>query len=161
MNYAYPWSNLIVGYKFNAHTGRAALFALLLKSTPWVEPALDQADLVLPLPLSRQRLRERGFNQALLLAQQLAPQKTDGQLLLRIRDATPQSQLKRDQRLHNVKDAFAVEPLRAHQVKDKRIVVVDDVMTSGASLYSAAATLKAAGAGHITAMVIARTPAPS
>lgn len=157
VSYAYPWSNLIVGYKFNEQTGRADAFALLLRSTPWVEPALDAADLVLPMPLAGQRLRTRGFNQALLLARQLAPDKTDPRLLLRIKDTPPQSALTRAQRLVSVQDAFAVEPLRVHQLKGKRLVLVDDVMTSGASLFAAARVLRAAGAAHITGLVIART----
>ena len=155
--YVYPWSELIVGYKFNGHPGRAALFALLLRSTPWVEPALDQAHLLVPMPLSKQRLQERGFNQTLLLARHLAPDKTDAHLLLRIKDAPPQSRLNRRERLHNVKDAFAIEPLCAHRLKGQRVVLVDDVMTSGASLYAAASTLKAAGASHVSAIVVART----
>src|SRR5512133_745723 len=55
--YAFPWSDLIVDYKFHDNPGLANAFALLLRSTPWVEPALDAADLVLPMPLSRQRLQ--------------------------------------------------------------------------------------------------------
>lgn len=157
VSYAFPWSDLIVGYKFHNHPGRASAFALLLRSTPWVEPALDAADAVLPLPLSRARLQTRGFNQALILARQLAPDKTDSRLLLRIKDTPPQSSLRRAERLDRVKDAFAVDPLLLKQVKGARLVLVDDVMTSGASLYAAARALRAAGAAHITGVVIART----
>ncbi len=155
--YAFPWSGLITGYKFHDHTGLAASFALLLRATPWVEPALDAADWLLPMPLSNARLRQRGFNQALLLARHLAPQKVDSRVLLRIKDTAPQSALKRAQRLGALDDAFAVEPLLAGLLKGKRIVLLDDVMTSGASLSAAARALRAAGASHITGMVIART----
>lgn len=155
--YAFPWSDLIVGYKFHNDTGLSSAFALLLRSTPWVEPALDAADAVLPMPLSGARLKTRGFNQALLLARQLAPDKTDNRLLLRIKDTPPQSSLKRADRLGSVNDAFAIDPLLAAQVKGARLVLVDDVMTSGASLFAATRVLRAAGAAHITGMVIART----
>ena len=64
------------------------------------------------MPLSAQRLAERGFNQALLLARALAPQKTDAGLLLRVRHTAAQTALDRKQRLGNVKGAFAVDPLR-------------------------------------------------
>ncbi len=157
VSYAFPWSDLIVGYKFHNHPGRASAFALLLRSTPWVEPALDTADLVLPMPLARARLQSRGFNQALTLARQLAPDKTNARLLLRIKDTPPQSSLKRAERLGSVSDAFAVDPLLAGAIKGTRVVLVDDVMTSGASLFAAARTLRAAGAAHITGLVIART----
>jgi ComF family protein len=157
VSYAFPWSELILGYKFHNHPGRAGAFALLLRSTPWVEPALDTADLVLPMPLSRERLQSRGFNQALLLARQLAPRKTDGRLLLRIKDTPPQSSLKRTDRLASVGNAFAVDPMQSGRIKGARLVLVDDVMTSGASLFAAARVLRAAGAAHITGLVIART----
>lgn len=157
VSYDFPWSDLIVDYKFHQQPGLAGALALLLRSTPWVEPALDAAHLVLPLPLSRRRLRTRGFNQALLLARHLAPDKSDGQLLLRIQDTPPQSSLTRPQRLDSVKHAFAVDPLRRKLLQGARLVLVDDVMTSGASLFAAARVLRAAGAAHITGLVVART----
>ena len=158
--YEYPWSGLIVEFKFRARPGWASSFATLLRSTPWVEPALEKATLVVPMPLSAQRLRERGFNQALELARQLAPTKTDHSLLLRILDTPPQSALGRAQRLRNVQHAFAVEPLRANALVGANVVLIDDVMTSGASIYAAAATLRAAGAEHITGIVLARAELP-
>lgn len=155
--YGYPWSNLIVRYKFQSQPGLARPFVLMLRSTPWVEPALDAADLVLPMPLSKERLRARGFNQAHVLAKALSKSKADPSLLLRIKDTPPQSSLTRAERLSSVKDAFAVEPLRHSALEGARVVLVDDVMTSGASLFAAARTLRIAGAAHITAVVLART----
>jgi len=158
VSYGYPWSGLVVDFKFRAEPGLAAAFALLLRSTPWVEPALEAADVLLPMPLSPQRLRERGFNQALLLAQQLAPGKCQSSWLLRVRDTPPQSSLGRAERLLSLTDAFAVEPLRATRLVGARVVLVDDVMTSGASLWAAARVVRQAGAAHITGLVVARTP---
>lgn len=155
--YDYPWADLIAQFKFQEQPGLARALALLVHSTPWVEPALDAADHVLPMPLSRQRLQSRGFNQALVLARHLAPDKTQAQLLLRIKDTPPQRTLKRAERLTSVQDAFALEPLHASQIKGKKLVLVDDVMTSGASLFAAAGVLRAAGAAHITGLVVART----
>lgn len=157
VSYQYPWSTLIARYKFDGHAGWARGFAVLMRSAPWMEPVLEQADLVLPMPLSRERLAQRGFNQALLLARALAGAKTDGGLLLRVRDTAAQSALDRKERLANVKGAFAVEPLRAAALRGRNVVLVDDVMTSGASLFSAAAAVRQAGAARITALVLART----
>jgi ComF family protein len=128
-----------------------------MRSAPWVEPALEQADRVLPMPLSSQRLAERGFNQALLLARALAPRRIDADLLLRVKHTPTQTSLDRDARAANVKGAFAVQPMRAAELRDKRVVLVDDVMTSGASLFSAAATLRQAGVASVVAVVLART----
>jgi ComF family protein len=154
--YAYPWSKIVVEFKFAQHPGWARSMAQLMRSAPWVEPALDAADLLLPMPLSRQRLQERGFNQALLLARALSPNKTRAQVLLRIRDTPAQSSLSRAARLRNVQHAFALDPLHLRDVEGKRVVLVDDVMTSGASLAAAAACLHQAGAAHITTLVFAR-----
>ena len=159
--YEYPWSQLIAQFKFGQRPGWASSLAGLMRSAPWVEPALEQADLVLPMPLSTPRMAQRGFNQSLELARQLAPLKTAHGLLLRIQDTPPQTALKRAQRLRNVRHAFAVEPLRRAELAGRRIVIVDDVMTSGASLFAAASALRAAGAAHITGMVLARADLPT
>ena len=158
--YGFPWSSCIVQFKFNGQPGWARAFGTLMRSTPWVEPALEACQRVLPMPLSAERLQERGFNQALLLARQLAPDKTDATLLLRVRNTPAQHSLPRAERLRNVRGAFALEPARRSSVRGQRVVLVDDVMTSGASLYAAAGALREAGAAHITAVVLARTDDP-
>lgn len=167
VSYAWPWSELIARFKFGDHPGWAPFFAGLLAFSPGVQHALAglrEGDLILPVPLSAQRLQSRGFNQAWELACALARHapagtRTDAGLLLRIRDTRAQTELKRDARLANVKGAFAVDPLRAPLLAGRRVILVDDVMTSGASLFTAAETLRAAGAAHITAMAFARTAA--
>jgi ComF family protein len=128
-----------------------------MESSPNIEPAIDKADVLLPIPLSTARMQHRGYNQALELCKHLNRAKTDAHLLLRIKDTLTQSTLNKQERLKNVKTAFAVEPLRAQELQGKRIVLVDDVMTSGATLFSAATSLRQAGAAHITAIVFART----
>ena len=166
LDYAYPWSALISAYKFGEQPGWAPFFASLLLQMPRVRQALanlQAADLMLPVPLSKERLQTRGFNQAWELAHALARQSgsaatTDSTLLLRVKNTRPQTELKREARLANVKDAFQIDPLRVVDIKGKRVVLVDDVMTSGASLFTAAEALRAAGATHITGIVLARTP---
>jgi len=160
VTYEFPWSTLIAQFKFHGEPGWARSFGTLLRSAPWVEAAVEQAQLVLPMPLAPARLAERGFNQALLLARALAPAKTQPELLLRTRHTAAQSALDRDARLANVKGAFVVEPLLLARLRGARVVLVDDVMTSGATIFSAAAALRHAGASHITAVVLARTDPP-
>jgi ComF family protein len=144
-------------FKFNEQPALAGFFAHLLKATPWVEPALEAADVLLPMPLSSQRLQQRGYNQALLLANHLSAARTRTDLLLRVVDTPAQHGLKRAQRLTALNHAFAVDPLKVSAVKGAQLVLVDDVMTTGASLNTAARVLKAAGASHITGLVVART----
>ena len=159
--YAWPWVDLIARYKFQQQAGWAGPLATLMLSAPWAEDMLDAADWVLPIPLSTQRLAERGYNQSWLLARQLSPHKADAHLLLRTRDTPSQRTLPRAQRLANLVGAFAVEPLRAAQLRGKKVVLVDDVMTSGASLHTAARVLREAGVTQVSALVLARTEAGS
>lgn len=157
VGWGFPWSAAIASYKFAGQPGWARAWATLLRSAPWAEPALEAADCVVPMPLSAQRLRERGFNQALEIARRLAPTRTDAHTLLRIRDTAPQRLLDRAGRLRNVRGAFAVEPSRAGRIKGRHVLLVDDVMTSGASLHAAALALRQAGAVRVSALVLART----
>jgi ComF family protein len=163
--YAFPWSELVSRYKFDSQTGWATFMASTLVGQPAVRDFLNQLtpdDWLLPLPLSTERLAWRGFNQAWELTCALRRQSAcravaDASLLLRIRHTRPQSELKRSARLDNLKGAFAVEPLRANELKGRRVVLIDDVMTSGASLLTAASVLRQAGASHVSAVVLTRT----
>lgn len=157
VTYGYPWADLLAEFKFQNDPGWAATLAALMRAAPGVEAVVAQADCLLPIPLSNDRLRERGFNQALLLARQLDPGRTRAHWLLRLRAAEAQSRLTRAQRLRNLRGAFALEPLAAAQVAGRRVVLVDDVMTTGATLQTAAMVLREAGAAHITGLVFART----
>ncbi|MFT4241698.1 MAG: ComF family protein [Acidovorax sp.] len=158
VDYGYPWAAALAQFKFQGDPGWAGTLATLMRSAPWVEPALDAADRVLPVPLSMERLRERGYNQAALLARHLAGAKADTQSLLRLHATEAQSSLPRAQRLRNLRHAFALEPARATALRGQRLVLVDDVMTTGATLHAATQALREAGAGHVTALVFARTP---
>jgi ComF family protein len=157
VRYGYPWADAIAQFKFQGDPAWAGALAALWQNTPQAAHTLLAADWLLPIPLSRQRLQQRGFNQALLLARQLAPDKTSADVLLRIEHTTEQRRLTRAQRQHNLSGAFAIEPLRQPQLRGARIVLVDDVMTTGATLHAAARVLRQAGAAHITGLVVART----
>lgn len=157
LDYAYPWADALAAFKFRGDPGWARTMASLVRSTPWVEPALEAADKVLPVPLSTERLRARGFNQAALLARQLAPHKADMHSLLRLQSTEAQSGLARAERLRNLRGAFAVEPARAGDLRGLRVVLVDDVMTTGATLHAATHALRDAGVAHVTAIVLMRT----
>ena len=158
--YQWPWSGLIARLKFQQDVGLAGPLAALLRQAPGVAEALAQADWVLPMPLARQRLAERGYNPALLLARALAPGRCPSAWLLRVRDTPPQRGLSRAERLRNVRGAFALAPGRVGALQGRRVVLIDDVMTTGATLNEAARTLREAAApAHVTALALARTEA--
>ncbi len=157
VDYAYPWAGVLSEFKFDGDPGWAASIAGLLRSTPWAQPTIDAADALLAIPLTRERLAERGFNQSQWLARALSSKKTVDGLLLRVGSARDQHALKRSERLANLNTAFAVDPLRISELQGKRLVLVDDVMTTGATLHAAARTLRKAGAATVSALVFART----
>ena len=161
LDYAYPWAGVLAEFKFRGDPAWAAPLARLMRSTPWAEPAIDAADWLIPVPLSPARLGERGFNQAERLARTLSDQKSTHRLLLRVHSGAVQHTLNRAQRLRNLQGAFAVDPLLVETLRGRRVVLVDDVMTTGATLHAAAQVLRQAGVAHLTALVLARAPQPA
>lgn len=161
VDYAYPWASCITGFKFGEEPGLARPLAALLARDPTAIELLRKCEKLIPMPLSAARLAERGFNQARELCRHLSDGKTDAQLLLRIRDTAPQSRLSREERQRNVRGAFMVEPLALARLQGRALVLVDDVMTSGASLRAAALALRQAGASAVSALVVARTAEPA
>ena len=110
-------------------------------------------DLIIPMPMHPTRLKLRGFNQAIEIARFFDKKLVRNSLVSRITLTPPQASLPLKERVKNIKGAFNV----AGDVRGKRIAIVDDVMTSGASLNELAKTLKKAGASHVECWVIART----
>ncbi|MEN9538545.1 MAG: hypothetical protein RLZZ126_780 [Pseudomonadota bacterium] len=164
--YAFPWDGFVSELKFGSQPAWARHCATWMLRSDTVREALSQADVLVPMPLSRQRLRERGYNQALLLARELNQVWQQAHparalpvihgVLLRTRDTAPQIGLTRAQRLANLQGALQVDPLQAGLLAGLNLVVVDDVMTSGASLQAAAEALRAAGAASVSGVVFAR-----
>ncbi len=157
--YEYPWSGCITRFKYGGQPGWARPLAALLGRAPGASQALQASNLVLAMPLSAARLAERGFNQAHELAKRLASAKTRTGLLLRIRDTAPQHPLNLADRKRNMSGAFMAAPEALPFLSGKKLLLVDDVMTSGASMAAAAGALKQAGAAWVTGMVVARTAA--
>lgn len=163
VDYAYPWDRLIPAFKFHAALDLAPVFAEAIVEACAARDSGAAPPLVVPVPLSDARLRERGYNQAWELARRAAPRlggAADPDLLLRIRDTPHQLALPPEQRAGNVRGAFAVEPRRLGEVRERTIAVVDDVMTTGSTLAEIARVLKAAGATRVEVWVFARTPRP-
>jgi ComF family protein len=162
LDYRFPWDGLLQQFKYHqALELRASLLDRLSAALNAAEVA--EPDWLLPVPLSPERLRERGYNQSHELAKALARRRglrCDPGLLLRVRHNERQAALKLDARAANVRGVFAVEPLRAARLRGTRVALLDDVMTSGATLYELARVLLQAGVMSVQAWVISRTPEP-
>lgn len=122
---------------------------------------IAQADFIVAVPLHKKRLRHRKFNQSLMLARAISKinpiAKLRPDFLLRIKNTTAQVALKQKQRQRNLKSAFALNPKYFAIVKDKKILLIDDVMTTGATLENCAKILKKSGAKNVTVLTIAKT----
>ena len=124
---------------------------------------LARAEIIVPVPLHRARLRERHYNQAALLAQQLARHRSARAIpdaLIRARPTPPLGSMNAAARMEIVADAFAVRPHRLAAINGQRVLLVDDVMTSGATARACTEVLLDAGAAAVDVLVAARVPDP-
>ena len=152
----------LLGFKHRDQTHAAMPFAR------WMVRAgaeiLADADLLVPVPLHRWRLFRRRYNQAGMLA--LAIGRLTGiavaaDALARIRATPSQGGLDRSARAHNVRGAFVVRPTRSARIRGRRTVVIDDVMTTGATVQECARVLRRGGAESVDVLTLARVVRPS
>ncbi len=150
-----PLKSVLQRYKYNPDVSLARpLRVLLMERSPL---AVDTYDVVMPVPLHPQRLRWRGFNQAQLLARPLARAAgvaLDCFSLQRVRPTRPQVELDETERRRNVARAFQV--VRPQRVDGKRVLLVDDVLTTGATVEECSRVLRRAGAAAVDVLVLAR-----
>jgi ComF family protein len=153
--YEPPLQNAIHLFKYRGKIALAEALGTLLRQ---VWRRTPDADLLMPVPLHPSRLRTREYNQSLLLADQLnrdlsLPLVYDN--LVRLRATPPQTELSRAARIKNLRRCFAVR--RPADVAGKRVLLVDDVMTTGTTVNECAKALRKAGADDVYVVTLART----
>jgi ComF family protein len=151
-------AHLIARFKYKDRTENYKILS------HWIEMAagdlIKESDVIMPVPLHRIRLFARGYNQSALLARKIAEnadKQYSPQVLKRIKLRPPQASLGRDERINNVSNVFAVNQRHRNLISDKIVAVVDDVMTTGATLNEIAKILCDAGAKKVYCLTIART----
>jgi len=155
--YSGTLKDLIWGLKFRRDPVYAVPLSRLMSDTVRRHGLERDADIVVPVPLHRKRRAERGFNQAEALAQELARElglRLSLENLRRIRPTPSQTRFNRQQREQNVKGAFAAA--RPGEYAERRLILVDDIMTTGATTSECAKTLYAAGARSVAVVTAAR-----
>lgn len=155
-DYAYPVDGLLAAYKFSGQLSLANLFAHKIVTRLDCETL---PDVIIPMPLHSERLRERSFNQAIEIGRVVGRTlriPVDNVSARRLRPTPAQVGLTREARLKNMRNAFACEALPRGQ----RVAIIDDVMTSGASVNSLSQVLRQAGATDIQVWLVARTKLP-
>ena len=161
--YAFPIDSLITRFKHQAKWPLGRLLGELLSHhlQHAFDEGLPRPDLLLPVPLADKRQRQRGFNQAGLLAEWLSASlqlPLQSHWLQRVIDTPAQQQLDAATRKRNLRKAFALAPGRA--LSGLHMALVDDVLTTGATAESLARLLKKAGAARVDVYCLARTPKP-
>ncbi|HYK88619.1 MAG TPA: ComF family protein [Acidobacteriota bacterium] len=155
--YAAELSRMVLYLKFRRRQNLVGLLAPLLTSTFFDSWQRSEFDVIVPVPLHPRRRRERGYNQAALLGRALARHVAlpiCENALLRVRYTVPQVGLTDPERLRNVHGAFRCR--KQATVANQRVLLVDDVMTTGATLASAAEALLRGGALRVSAITVAR-----
>lgn len=154
--YKPPITTIISRFKYHGQTTSLKSFRAIQQLLPGLTE-LNQPDLIIPVPLHPERLRKRGFNQALLLARALYPEHRrliDFKVLERHRYTEPQTGLSGKIRRQNLKKAFRVKDEEV--VKGKRVLLIDDVFTTGTTVNECAKVLKRAGAKEVQVLTMAR-----
>ncbi len=161
MRYNEHSRDLILGFKHADRTFAAPAFARWMVRA--ASGLIKDADLVVPVPLHRLRLWRRRYNQSALLTliiAKLAGKPAVPDLLVRKRATPSQGRLSAPQRRANVRGAFAVRAQRRDLLADKRVLLVDDVMTTGATVSASARVLLRAGAAAVDVVTLARVVRP-
>lgn len=149
--YDFPVDRIIHAYKYGHQLAVAKWAAELIAQ----QIAANEYNLLIPMPLHTERLRERGFNQSLEIARHIACKKKlklDRRSLTRVRHTPPQAELPMKQRSSNVRGAFEC----SNNLTGMRVLLIDDVMTTGATLREAARVIRLHGASRVDVAVIAR-----
>jgi ComF family protein len=161
--YSFPIDSLITRFKHGAKWPFGHLLAELLAQSLQnrFDDDLPRPSILVPVPLATKRLRQRGFNQAAMLARWLSNRldlPCDERLLLRTQDTSAQQALNASERRKNLRNAFALAPDTS--VKGRHLALVDDVLTTGATAQALATLLMNAGAVRVDVYCLARTPKP-
>ena len=162
LDYGFPWDGLIARFKFRQQPELARALAQRLIDA-LARSVTEPVDVLLPMPLSAQRLRERGYNQAWELTRKVGDSlaiATQPDVLQRWLDTPHQVGLAKAARETNLRQAMGIAPRLAERIRGRHIALVDDVMTTGASANAATHVLRSAGAKTVQLWVLARTPRP-
>lgn len=148
---------IILDYKFNDKSYiYRTIVKFFLKNEKFVEN-IKSYDIIVPVPLSKKREKQRGYNQSELIAKELSYLtniKIEKNCLKKIKNVTAQSSLDKKKRQHNIKGAYKV--IRAKNIQQKKVLIIDDVYTTGSTVNECSKVLKQAGSRNIGVLTIAK-----
>lgn len=143
--------NNIIKYKFHEQAYRYKAFANFIVNNKKICRYLRKYDIIIPVPISKKRKRQRGYNQSELILREIAKSMKDicvlTNVLYKVKNTLPQSRLKKEERLYNLKDAYEVR--NNEIIKNKKVLLFDDIYTTGSTVEECSKMLKNAGAYEV------------
>ena len=150
--------NLILDYKFNEKSYLYKIFSEIIIKNEKICGILKKYDIMIPVPIHKKRKKQRGYNQCELIVKEIINKmgciKYENKVLLKIKNNNMQSSLSKDQRKQNVQNVYKI--INKEKIKDKKVVIFDDIYTTGNTVNSVAKILKENGAKQITIITIAK-----
>ena len=147
----------IIAYKFLNQSYLFEMFVKIMLKKKKTFGFFEKYDIIIPVPISRKRLYERGYNQSELIAKKISnclSIKMEKNVLIKVKDNIPQSNLDKKTRKENVKDVYEIR--NTGIIKNKKILLIDDIYTTGSTVNECSRILKENGAKYIGVMTIAK-----
>lgn len=148
---------LLINYKFNEKSYLYRSFVNFLLKQQKVFEIIKTYDIILPVPISKKRYNQRGYNQTELIAREISKRadiKLVTNCLYKVKNNVPQSTLNKDDRIENVKNAYIIKNSKI--IKDKRVIILDDIYTTGSTVNECSKSLKQNNVKEILVMTIAK-----
>ncbi len=149
---------LLLDFKFHDKAYLCEIFVKFLLKNEKIGRFLKNYDIIIPVPIHKKRQKERGYNQSLLIARKWEKEETrisvEANVLLKVKHTKPQSTLSREERIENAKQVYEIQ--NAEKIKEKDIILLDDIYTTGSTVRECAKILKENGARSIVVVTIAK-----
>lgn len=147
----------ILSYKFGEKNYKYKAFVIFLKKNKKICDKLKSYDIIMPIPISKKRKKQRGYNQSALIARNLAKEfsmQYDEKVLKKIKDNIAQSSLNKEERIKNVQNVYYIN--KTNKIIEKKILLVDDIYTTGSTANECSKIVKKAGAKEVGIFTIAK-----
>lgn len=149
--------DLILGYKFNGKSYLYKLFSKIIIKSEKICGILKKYDIIIPVPIHKKRKKQRGYNQSELIAKEIAKNiniEYRNDIIEKTKNNLPQSSLTKEQRKQNVKNVYKIK--NKEKIENKKIIIIDDIYTTGNTVKAISKILKENGAKEITILTIAK-----
>ena len=150
--------NLLIDYKFNEKAYLYKTFTQIILKSKKIYGFLKECDIIIPVPIHKNRKKQRGYNQSELIAKQLVKQtkslKLEKNVLLKQKDIKPQSTLDKNDRIKNIQNAYLIK--NEEKILEKRVLLLDDIYTTGSTVNECSKILKKSGAKQVIVLTVAK-----